>query len=182
MQVGCVDFLAGRPPSTATKKMMKKCERRARTRNRYGTVRAQKAGWNNAWRVLRQLWYAKFCFGSSPVSPIPHKRTFSDNSECIYIKESRLRHEKENEKEGGGREGGKRGPVLDETQFPDEVFTPLFLSVLHFVTAHTARDLTISYSSMPLEKPMKFASRRDSRPTHRRRFMSHRRLISPRVT
>lgn len=66
-----VDFLTERPPSAATKKMMKKCERRARTRNRYGTTRAQKTGWNNAWRVLRQLWYAKFCFGSSPASPYP---------------------------------------------------------------------------------------------------------------
>lgn len=65
--------------------------------------------------------------------------------------------------EGGGKGLRERRPVLDETQFPDQIFTPLFPRALHFVTVHTARDLTISYSSTPLEKPMKFASRRDSR-------------------
>lgn len=144
---------------------MKKREERARTHNRYGTMRAQRTGRNNVWRVLRQLWYAKSSFGPScrpATSPFRPRR--SDKSE--YIKEPRLRHEgtttKRRRRAGKPRGEGEGGGAEKEASawwnsVSNEVFTPLF-SRTPFRYGIQRGDLTISYSSTPLEKLVKFAS------------------------
>lgn len=93
----------------AAKKTMKKSAReRARTRNRYGTIRAHKepGGIMHGGRSVN--------FGTQNsvsgllrgvAQPLQARaRARSDKSECIYIKEPRLRHEGRGRKGERGRE------------------------------------------------------------------------------
>jgi len=130
--IGCVDFLPSDRYRGDDKEKVKKREESGgggKCREYVtDTARraAQRTGRNNVWRVLRQLWYAKFCFGPSCRSLHP---LCLDSDKSEYIKEPRLR-----ECGGGGRaEGLKKRLVLDETQFPTRSLR-LSSGALHFVT------------------------------------------------
>lgn len=74
MHIGCAGrrFLYRAAVIDGNKENDEKVRENAREHVTDTARRAHKGlGWNNAWRMLRQLWYAKFCFGPSPVSPIP---------------------------------------------------------------------------------------------------------------
>jgi len=101
---------------------------------------------------LRQLWYAKSRSESSRV--VLSLQRF-DKSECI--KEPRLRRGSRCGKGiGVGEKKKKRPACLMKLSFQRGLYaTPLPYSIS---LRHTASDLTISYSSTPLEKLVKFAS------------------------
>ena len=158
-----VDFFTERSSSTTTKKAVKKYER---TGNRYGTIRAQRVGRNNAWLVLRQLWYAKFCFVSGLLRCRPSSTSArSDKSECIYTKESRLRHGG-GEREGQDEKGWERElawcQCLMKLSFPTRSLCHSSLPYSISLLAHGAQPHDSLFINA-IGKTVEFASRHDLR-------------------